>query len=67
MPLPPPETIALLIEADCQALGLTGQNHDFYVSLVTRIFDAVKLATVTSNGVSPPGGGVVVSTSTVIT
>jgi len=67
MPLPPAETIALLIEADCQVAGISLENHAFYVALVTRILDAVKLATVVAAGTAPPGGGPVVTTSTSIT
>jgi len=67
MPLPPPDAIALLIEQDCAVAGISPENHAFYVALVTRIFDAVRLATITSVGTSAPGGGPVTSTSTLIT
>ena len=67
MPMPPIATVVALIEADCAATGVTGQNHDFYVSIVTRLYAAIRAATVVSTGVAPPGGGAVASTSTAIT
>jgi len=66
MPMPPAETIALQIEADLEIVGIAPESHEFYVSMVQRILDAVKLATVVSTGTAPPGGGVVPSVSTSI-
>lgn len=65
MPMPPAETVALLIEADLEIVGIAPESHEFYVSMVQRILDAVKLATITSTGaaVAPPGAVLSVSTS----